>query len=427
MRGIALVIGNGEYEHLESLPNPGNDARDMEKLLDQLGFETEFAINRNAKRLKRDIRNFLEDAEEADVALVYYAGHGIEAGGENFIVPVDANPDELRENIKNLLPLSSFLSQLRETVPVAIVLMDACRINPFPPDFKLRLTADSKPVSVAATGLGIAGLSEGSRGSFSLAEQDQPNANNIATIISFAAAPGRAALDGEAGGNSPYASALLKHLVTPNATFSDVMTMVTEEVYLKTGSRQRPWTNASLRRLLYFGSTVKEDNVDDSRLTDARRELLLTISTTPTHTRSLVDSLAQQNDVSLDLLYGMLKELNIDVSEDTSNLEQKLREGAKNLKSLTANTERAIRNDKELTRLASLADRAQSEGVLSLAREYRALASKRADELDDLLNQREDALKADRLELASTYADEADTALLSFDYETATKQYEAAF
>lgn len=89
LRGVALVIGNSAYEHLSALPNPANDARAVENLLNDLGFETELSSDRDGRRLARDLRDFIEDAEGADVAVVYYAGHGIEAGGENFLVPVE--------------------------------------------------------------------------------------------------------------------------------------------------------------------------------------------------------------------------------------------------------------------------------------------------------------------------------------------------
>src|SRR5690606_28969955 len=83
LRGVALVVGQSEYEHLPSLANPAGDADAIEELFDDLGFETTLVSDRDARRLSRDLQRFLEDAEDADVALVYYAGHGIEAGGEN--------------------------------------------------------------------------------------------------------------------------------------------------------------------------------------------------------------------------------------------------------------------------------------------------------------------------------------------------------
>jgi len=91
LRGVALVIGNAAYRHIAALPNPVNDARAVEKLLSDLGFDTTIVTDRNARQLSRALDGFIEDAKDADVAMVYYSGHGIEAGGENLLVPVDAD------------------------------------------------------------------------------------------------------------------------------------------------------------------------------------------------------------------------------------------------------------------------------------------------------------------------------------------------
>ena len=132
LKGVALIIGNGDYEHLPALANPANDARAIEELFDALGFDTSVVADRDARQLKRDLEGFAEDAEGADVALLYYSGHGIEAGGENYLVPVDADMTALDAAAERLVPLSAFIDKLKATVPVTIVLLDACRNNPFP-------------------------------------------------------------------------------------------------------------------------------------------------------------------------------------------------------------------------------------------------------------------------------------------------------
>ena len=91
LTGIALVVGEAEYEHLPSLANPANDAKAIDRLLSDLGFEVDLVQDADQKKLSRALKRFVEDAEGADVALIYYSGHGIEAGGENFLVPVDAD------------------------------------------------------------------------------------------------------------------------------------------------------------------------------------------------------------------------------------------------------------------------------------------------------------------------------------------------
>ena len=107
LRGVALVIGQSDYENIPKLPNPEHDARAIEEMLDSLGFETDVSNDRDARKLRRDLEGFVEDAEGADVAIIYYSGHGIEAGGENFLVPVDADVGSLEDAGEKLVPLSA--------------------------------------------------------------------------------------------------------------------------------------------------------------------------------------------------------------------------------------------------------------------------------------------------------------------------------
>lgn len=183
LRGVALVIGNGDYEHIAALPNPSNDARAVEELLDQLGFETDVVADRDARRLRRALEDFVEDAEGADVAIIYYSGHGIEAGGENYLVPVDADLSALDAAGEKLVPLSRIVDDLKKTVPVTIVMLDACRSNPFPPGAVVKAEPSAPGVAVGSGGLGA------TRGAVSLAATSQ-RAENYGTVIGFAAEPG---------------------------------------------------------------------------------------------------------------------------------------------------------------------------------------------------------------------------------------------
>src|SRR5262245_50960296 len=183
LKGAALVIGNGDYQSLPKLANAANDAHAIEQLLDGLGFSTEGTSNRDLKHLKRDLDDFIEDAKDADVAVLYYSGHGIEAGGENFLVPVDADPTALDDADAKLVPLSAIVARLQATVPVVIVLLDACRTNPFPPGATLKPSAGAAPVAIAASG-----LSE-TRGAAPLGGKTTDGRDNLGTVIGFAAAP----------------------------------------------------------------------------------------------------------------------------------------------------------------------------------------------------------------------------------------------
>src|SRR6185503_2337683 len=159
----------------------------------------------------------------------------------------------------------------------------------FPPGAQIKLTPASAGQPITAGGLGAP------RGA-SVVEATPGNVDNLGTVIGFAAEPGRPALDGAQGGNSPYAAALLRHLsAMKGAELSSVMRMVTEEVYLTTETRQRPWVNESLRRLLYLGVAPDEPQGEDGLITGERRQLLLTIADLPGLERQQVENIAKSD------------------------------------------------------------------------------------------------------------------------------------
>ena len=303
LKGVALVIGQSKYAHITPLANPANDAREMSKLLTDMGFDARSVSDRDAAKLARDLERFVEDAEGADVAFLYYSGHGIEAGGENYLIPVDADDASLGNAGEKLVSLSALIGKLKTTVPVAIVLLDACRTNPFPPGAQVKVSPASQNQPIAAGGLGAP------RG-VSVLEAQGTASDNLGTVIGFAAEPGLPALDGPEGANSPYAAALLRHLsAMKGAELSAVMRMVTEEVYLTTETRQRPWVNESLRRLLYLGVAPDEPEGEEGLITGERRQLLLTIADLPSLERQQVENIATRDGVPLDALYGILRAL----------------------------------------------------------------------------------------------------------------------
>ena len=113
LRGVALVIGQSAYRQLQPLPNPANDAREIGNLLSGLGFDVDTLADGDMRRLDRALSRFEEDAAEADVALIYYSGHGVEAGGENFLVPVDAAPPDANGAANDLVAIGPILERLR--------------------------------------------------------------------------------------------------------------------------------------------------------------------------------------------------------------------------------------------------------------------------------------------------------------------------
>nr|WP_295469766.1 caspase family protein [Mesorhizobium sp.] len=415
LKGIALVVGQSNYSALPALANPVNDARLVSSLLGNLGFEVTTVLDADGTKLSRALRRFAEDAEGSDVALLYFAGHGVEAGGENFLVPVDAQPSEP----KDLAAISPLLAELQAAVPVTILLLDACRTNPFPAGARIAVDG-SAPVEVSSAGLGAL------RGVVPMKAAGAANPETLGAVIGFAAEPGKAALDG-ASGSSPYAAALAKHLPASGFAFGDVMTMVTEEVYLATAARQLPWTNASLRRQLYFGLAPEEKAGDEALIRGERRKLLLTIASTPLETRQLVEQVANTNGVPMDALYGMLDVLGVDVTARSGNLAEQLSQGADRLRQILAERDVQTRQDPDIVRLASLADTAEKEGAIRLALSFRERASQRADQIDASLDEAEANIETRRRELASTFENHAETAILNFDFDTAARRYADAF
>ncbi|MGE3305745.1 MAG: caspase family protein [Rhizobiaceae bacterium] len=419
LKGVALVIGNGEYEHLPALPNPENDARAIEEMLATLGFDTSMSTDRDARRLKRDLEGFVEDAEGADVAVIYYSGHGIEAGGENFLVPVDADTAALDDAGERLVPISDVLARLKATVPVTIVLLDACRTNPFPAGAAVRLSPKAPPQGIGTAGLGA------TRGAVALGTD---GADSLGQVIGFAAEPGHAALDGDAGGNSPYAAALLRHIgAMPGDEFGTVLRMVTEEVYLKTGGRQRPWVNESLRRLLFFGGAAPTVAGAEGDILAERRRLLLTIAALPDPERRQIEGIAGSGGVPMDALYGMLAALGAQAPRDPVALEQLLRSQTLRLKDMLAERAALKSEDAEISRLAGLADQALREGALETAVGLLGDAKARVTALSSTVDQAEDDLRRKRIEFGTVYAKSAEARALAFDDAGAAEDYAQAF
>src|SRR3569623_1439106 len=274
LTGVALVIGESSYETLHTLDNPKRDARAMDEMLDSLGFKVDRVLDADAGKLREELLNFIDEAKGADDALIYNSGHGVEAGGQDYLVPTDTDLSTPAKAGVGLVAVGDVLKRLGATVPVTIVLLDACRTNSFPEGQLVQLPGTPKPVEVASTGLEIV------RGPTPVALPGVPP-TSMGMVIGFAASPGQPALDGAPDGSSPYAAALLKHFAAGGYSFGGLMTMVSEEVSLKTKAKQLPWTNSSLRRVLSFGKPVEPTGGDDAAISDGRRQLLLSITKEP--------------------------------------------------------------------------------------------------------------------------------------------------
>jgi uncharacterized caspase-like protein len=411
LRGVALVIGQSDYAKLPALRNPANDAAAMADLLGRLGFEVTATHDSDHASLATALAAFETTAATADVALIYYSGHGIEAGGQNYLVPVDADLSTPVAAGQTLVAVAPILDALAKAAPVTILLLDACRSDAFPPGTMIQPPDEAAPIEAQPAGLGEL------RGPAVIARPGVPD-DSLGMVIGFAAAPGQPALDGAPGEpNSPYAAALLKHLGAGGYSFGDVMTMVSEEVYLKTRARQLPWMNSSLRRILSFGAPIAEGDADETAIRAGRRALLLTMASAPPSNRSFVETVAAQEDVPLDALYGMLNALGVDTS-DPSQLTAQLEDGARRLKKMQAEDKPAIDLNAEAARLAALADEAEAEGAFAqmLDLRERAVAAARGSADSD----------AQKLQLATLLVDAGDAAWLLFDLDTAAAHYEEA-
>ena len=209
--------------------------------------------------------------------------------------------------------------------------------------------------------------------------------------------------------------------------FGTVMRLVAEEVYLKTGGKQRPWVNESLRRLLYFGAQPAKPGGDLGDILAERRQLLLTIAALPDLDRARVETVAAEGGVSMDALYGMLSALGQDAPDNPAELDRLLREQTEKLKDLIAERDLLKSVDPEIVRLSRLADQAIDEGALNTALRLVERAKARVGELEKTVDEAEAELRSRRIEFAEVYARSAETYALGFDHLQAAEDYENAF
>lgn len=240
----ALVIGNSAYKNVAALPNPQRDAESVAATLRNIGFDPVIvAVDNSKEKLTEALRSFANEADKADWAMVYYAGHGIEVNGINYLIPVDAKLATDRDVQYETIPLDQAMTSVEGAKKLKLVVLDACRDNPFAP--AMRKTA---PVEVAnrSTGGGVIGTRSIGRG---LGEVKVSGA----TLVVYAAKHGQTALDGE-GGNSPFAVAMVQRLATPGVEINKIFRLVRDDVMEATAGRQEPFTYGSLpgREDFYF-------------------------------------------------------------------------------------------------------------------------------------------------------------------------------
>jgi hypothetical protein len=218
----ALVIGNAAYQGLTPLANPVNDAEDMAAALGRLGYRVVLVKDGDLARMSEGVRAFLRAAEGAESAVLYYSGHGVQADGRNYLVPVSARIVDNLDLDTQALALDKLLEFLDAAgARVKIVILDSCRDNPLP--------------RLLVRGGGTRGLAR--------VELDARTAKG--TLIAFATAPGAVAEDGS-GRHSPFTAALLKHVETPDLDIRQMLGKVRADVDEATQGAQTPWVNEAI-------------------------------------------------------------------------------------------------------------------------------------------------------------------------------------
>src|SRR5215831_6379916 len=221
---VALVIGNSAYQNAPTLPNPKRDAQAIVASLKKGGYTVVNANDVGNLQFKRAVRRFEDAAANAEVAVVFYAGHGIEIGGINYMIPVDAKLASDRDAEDEAITLDRIVSSVDGAKQLGLVILDACRDNPFISKMKRPRTAAMRAVTA---GLVLV----------------EPTARN--TLIAYAAKAGFAAEDGDRE-HSPFTESLLKHLFEPGRDIRIAFGYIRDEVYESTGRRQEPYVSGSL-------------------------------------------------------------------------------------------------------------------------------------------------------------------------------------
>jgi uncharacterized caspase-like protein len=220
---VALVLGNSAYQNVARLPNPVNDGAVIAATLKNAGFDVvEERHDLPAAETRRTLRDFADRARDADIAVVYYAGHGIEVDGTNYLIPVDAKLERDTDVYDEAFSLDRVLLAIEPAKQLRLVILDACRDNPFAKTMK-------RTVASRAIGQGLAKI--------------EPTSPNM--LIAYSAKAGSTALDGDAK-NSPFTMALAKHLTTPGLDVRRAFGFVRDEVLKTTSYRQEPFVYGSL-------------------------------------------------------------------------------------------------------------------------------------------------------------------------------------
>jgi formylglycine-generating enzyme required for sulfatase activity len=246
---VALVIGNSAYQHTPTLTNPANDATDIGAALKKHGFQVIEGFDLDKQAFDRKIRDFAAALMGAEAGVIFYAGHGLQVAGQNYLVPVDAKAEGAEALEFEMVRLDAIHRIMERQTNTNILFLDACRNNPLARNLARSLGTRSSEV-----GRGLAAVESG-----------------VGTLISFSTQPGNVALDG-AGRNSPFARSLVKHISSANEDLSAILISVRNDVMEETQRKQVPWEHSALTGRFYFNpaaQTTQTSKVAPARLSEA--------------------------------------------------------------------------------------------------------------------------------------------------------------
>ena len=236
---MALIIGNSAYRFTSPLKNPVNDAVALSAALERLGFTVVRGFDLSSAAMDFQISKFAESLGRAKVVFFYYAGHGMQIDGRNYLVPVDFDPSGKSTLGAGLVGMDKVLNNLTGGQSVSIVILDACRDNPLASKLSAEIKNGRYMTLSGDRGIQIIGKG--------LAEIK----GGVGTLIAYATQPGNVAADGD-GNHSPFADGLLQYIESPGVELRDILTQVRKHVIKKTQNKQIPWDHSSLVERVYL-------------------------------------------------------------------------------------------------------------------------------------------------------------------------------
>jgi uncharacterized caspase-like protein len=294
---IALVIGNAAYTQAGALTNPVNDAADMAKALTAYGFDVILGLDLDRRGFDEKVRAFSQALEEADDAVLFYAGHGLQVAGRNYLIPVDARLRSERDLDFEAIQLDFVLKQMEvgRDGKTNVVFLDACRNNPLAANL-----ARSMGTRSANVGKGLAEVQTG-----------------VGTFISYSTQPGNVALDGE-GRNSPFTAALSKRIPERGRNLTALMIEVRKDVLKVTGGAQVPWDHSALTNDFFFEGARA---ADEPALPPAAQELIQArLKAIEEQVHSKADRKQTLDLVKLSQLKERVRQLDVAMREDQQRI-----------------------------------------------------------------------------------------------------------